>query len=150
MFCTNIRSLTPASSSVFHTRVQPYIFLHFYFCSLPSFIFISATAGPTRVESGPNTEWLVIFVIGESRTRGDCFRSRPCAAVWIVRLCLRSILDYFSDSRERRTRWHAFVGCCIEVGQGLKRGSFALHVGNKIFAVLIFARMALDSRKTRK
>ena len=53
--------------------------------------------------------------------------------------CLRSILDYFSDSCQRHTRWHAFVGCCIEVGQGLKRGSFALHVGNKIFAVLIFA-----------
>ena len=55
-------------------------------------------------------------------------------------LCLRSsILDYFSDSRQRHTRWHTFVGCCIEVGQGLEHGSFALHVGNKISAVLIFA-----------
>ena len=54
-------------------------------------------------------------MIGESGTCGDCFRSRPCAAVWIVRLCLRNILDNFSDSRQRHTRGHAFVGCCIEV-----------------------------------
>ena len=44
------------------------------------------------------------FRISESGTRGDCFRSWPCATVWIVRLCLRSILDYFSDSRQRHTR----------------------------------------------
>ena len=80
----------------------------------------------------------LIFAIGESGTRGDCFRFRLCAAVRITRLCLHSILDYFSDSCQRHTRWYAFVGCCIEVGQGLKHGSFALHVGNKIFVVLIF------------
>ena len=34
---------------------------------------------------------VLIFEIGESETRGDCFRSRPCAAVWIVRLCLHNI-----------------------------------------------------------
>ena len=46
---------------------------------------------------------VLIFVISESRTRGDCFRSRPCAAVGIVRLCLHSILDYFSDSHQKHT-----------------------------------------------
>ena len=36
---------------------------------------------------------VLIFAVGKSGTRGDCFCSRPCAAVWIVRLCLCSILD---------------------------------------------------------
>ena len=54
---------------------------------------------------------VLIFVISESGTHSDCFHSRPCAAVWIVHLCLRSILDYFSDSRHmdirRSTQTHA-------------------------------------------
>ena len=54
---------------------------------------------------------VLIFAISESGTHSDCFHSRPCAAVWIVHLCLRSILDYFSDSRHmdirRSTQTHA-------------------------------------------
>ena len=50
---------------------------------------------------------VLIFTISESGTRSDCFHYRPCAAVWIIHLCLRSILDYFSDSRHIRTQKHA-------------------------------------------
>ena len=34
---------------------------------------------------------VLIFAIGKSGTGGGCFCSWPCVAVWIVRLCLRSI-----------------------------------------------------------
>ena len=30
---------------------------------------------------------VLIYAIGESGARGDCFRSRLCTAVWIVCLC---------------------------------------------------------------
>ena len=54
---------------------------------------------------------VLIFTISESGTRSNCFHYQPCAAVWIVHLCLRSILDYFSDSRHmdvhRSTQTHA-------------------------------------------
>ena len=108
-----------------------------------------------------NTVWLVIFVstnfckiIQNSdfrNFRGFNFHDRwiwdpqrllPLSALrrcLDVHLCLRSILDNFSDSCQRHPRWHTFVGCCTEVGQGLKHSLLALHVGNKIFTVLIFA-----------
>ena len=81
-------------------------------------------AGINFREIGQNSNFkifvVVISKIGESGTCSDCFRSRLCITVWIVRLCLRSILDSFSDSLQRHTRWHAFVGCCIEIGRVLK------------------------------
>ena len=63
-------------------------------------------------EIGQNSDFrnffaVLIFTISESGTRSDCFHYRPCAAVWIIHLCLRSILDYFSDSRHIRTQKHA-------------------------------------------
>ena len=112
--------------------------------------------------------WLVIFAgtnfreIGQSSNfrifRGFNFHNQwirdprwllPLSSVHRC-LCLCSnILDYFSDSRQRHTRWHAFVGCCIEIGPGLKRDSFALHVGNKIFTVLIFANSSWLTQNTK-
>ena len=63
-------------------------------------------------EIGQNSDFrnffaVLIFTISESGTRSDCFHYRPCTAVWIIHLCLRSILDYFSDSRHIRTQKHA-------------------------------------------
>ena len=58
-------------------------------------------AGTNFHEIGRNSDFrnfrCIIFVIGESRTHGDCFRSQPCTGVWIVRLCLRSILVWITS-----------------------------------------------------
>ena len=52
--------------------------------TLNSTVWLVIFAGTNFCEIGQNSDFrtfrLLIFAIGESGTRGDCFRSRPCAA----------------------------------------------------------------------